>query len=207
VLRQKRELIDIEAQIAATRGWAPGADGADERMKGYDAILSSHREATTDLRERLRRAHRARVEERDYTNVPLDTSAYLRLLQLKRRIQDAEARTSEAHKKVLALPFDPENTGRLVVNRQRSLQAENKELGRQAVTGRHGQLQCEIALYQRHNADLKAELQRMESYCERLDTEVADMQRRIVTLRKGETSSSSSTLAHGEHTPHSPTAF
>lgn len=32
------------------------------------------------------------------------------------------------------------------------------------MTGRHGQLQCEIALYQRHNADLKAELQRMEAY-------------------------------------------
>ena len=119
VLRQKREIVEIEAQIEATRGWVTGADGADERMKGYDAILSRHREETTALHEKLRLAHRARVEERDYTSVPLDTAAYLRLLQLKRRIQDAEARTSEAHKKVLALPFDPENTGRLVVNRQR----------------------------------------------------------------------------------------
>ena len=73
-----------------------------------------------------------------------------------------------------------------VVTPHCSLQAENKELARQAVTGRHGQLQCEIALYQRHNADLKTELQRMEAYCERLDAEVAEMQRRIVTLRKGE---------------------
>eukprot|EP00037_Helgoeca_nana_P001138 m.25349 g.25349 ORF g.25349 m.25349 type:complete len:441 (+) comp11481_c0_seq2:129-1451(+) len=182
VVQQENAIVATERETRATMGTASERHSKD-RTNAYDAILRAHHTEMNSLREKLEKSYSARLEEQDCSAVPLDPAAHQIIDELKRKIQDAEARRSEAHKKVLALPFDPENTGRLVVNRQRSLRAENKELERQAITGRHGQLKCEIALYRRHNADIKTELQHIEAYSEQLDTEITTMQTQIVALR------------------------
>lgn len=172
----------IEGDVKATAGTATEKHSKD-RTEAYDAILRSHQTEMHTLRDKLQEAHRARLEKHDCSKVDLDLASYQVIVDLKRQIHDAETRTSEAHKTMLALPFDPENTGKLIVHRQRSLRAENKELERQAVTGRHGQLKCEIALFRKHNLEIKAELERMEVYCEQIDTEIAEMQKKLLALK------------------------
>ena len=182
ILQQERAIIAVDRALTATLGTSSERFSKD-RTNAYDAVLRTQQTETNALRDKLNEARSARLDKRTCDAVPLDIASHQILIDLQRRIRDAEARTSEAHKKVLSLPFDPESTGRLVVNRQRSLVAENKELVRQAVTGRHGQLKCEIALYRRQNADIKAAIEDMESYTEQLDDEVSTLQQRVITLR------------------------
>eukprot|EP01083_Nonionella_stella_P145706 457094_1 len=105
--------------------------------------------------------------------------------RLARELEEAKANLKLAHDEIKAAEFSSKSaTGRQLIQKCRSLQEENEELGRQIAECEENKTLAKLALQQEYAKELNATLQESNQFVVELDEEVMSQQATINELRQ-----------------------
>ncbi|KAJ3125699.1 hypothetical protein HK098_008291 [Nowakowskiella sp. JEL0407] len=147
--------------------------------------LAKKEEEVQDLISELNELTREKTLESDTKSRKLiDPSIQLLWKAMKKEVEEKDEKISSLESELHGVQFTPTSiTGKRLISKMRSLQAENDELGKLLFKGKVEQMNVEVSLHKKMVHQLKEMLQEADQFVVQLDGEVESMQSTIFNLQ------------------------
>ncbi|KAJ3123854.1 hypothetical protein HK098_001599 [Nowakowskiella sp. JEL0407] len=147
--------------------------------------LAKKEEEVQDLISELNELTREKTLESDTKKRKLiDPSIQLLWKAMKKEVEEKDEKISSLESELNGVLFTPTSiTGKRLISKMRSLQAENDELGKLLFKGKVEQMNVEVSLHKKMVHQLKEMLQEADQFVVQLDGEVESMQSTVFNLQ------------------------
>lgn len=115
----------------------------------------------------------------------LDPAVNKEFQRLKQELEDERKEVKRLQEELEAVTFTQDSkTGRLLMNKCKSLQEENEEMGKELAEGRFHKLEATLELSKAQVKDLHAVVGELQEHCAALDEENDELQTQVFALRR-----------------------